>query len=306
MTTQSLKKFKFIEVSKLSSVCGAEIVCGDLRKIDDLIAAEIREAWLEHLVVVIRNQRLNKEDLVTIGGYFGNFQYSNPLSSPLVTSGKVPSQGGKFTDFPEITVVSNIVEKNVALGGLGDGDVVWHTDMSSFDEPPNQTILYAIEVPSAGGDTYFCNMYEALNTLPKDTYKRIKNLNLKHDLLIVAAGHLRRVLAHLANLEPEESPGAIHPLIRTHPETKKDCLYLGRRSNAYLTGMPRGQSDEILQALWDHSTNQNLSWCHEWKQGDLIMWDNRCVMHRRDSFDPEERRLMHRVVIKGSQPYLQT
>ncbi len=182
MTTQSLKKFKFIEVSKLSSVCGAEIVCGDLRKIDDLIAAEIREAWLEHLVVVIRNQRLNKEDLVTIGGYFGNFQYSNPLSSPLVTSGKVPSQGGKFTDFPEITVVSNIVEKNVALGGLGDGDVVWHTDMSSFDEPPNQTILYAIEVPSAGGDTYFCNMYEALNTLPKDTYKRIKNLNLKYNI----------------------------------------------------------------------------------------------------------------------------
>ena len=306
MTAKNLKKFNFIEVNKLSSICGAEIVCGDLRKIDNLIAAEIREAWLDHLVVVIRNQKLNKEDLVNIGRYFGDFQYSTPLSSPSVVSGETSSQGGKFSEFPEITVVSNIVENDIALGGLGDGDVVWHTDMSSFDEPPNQTILYAIEVPWAGGDTYFCNMYEALNTLPKATYKTINNLYLKHDLLIDAAGHLRPELAHLANVAPEESPGAIHPLIRTHPETKRNCLYLGRRSNARLTGIPRSQSDEILQVLWDHSTNQNLIWRHEWKQGDLIMWDNRCVMHRRDSFNPEERRLMHRVVIKGSQPYLQT
>lgn len=299
------KNYNTLNVIPLSPTIGAEIQCGDLRQVSEPVITDIRKAWLKHLVVVVRNQNLNNSELVKLGKKFGEFQYSKPLSNPLVAAGKVTKQGGSFVNHPEITVVSNVVENGVALGGLGDSEVIWHTDMSSYNEPPNQTILYAKEVPTSGGDTYFCNMYEALNLLPEHIRFRINELSQKHDLLIDAAGNVRPELADQINKPLEETPGAIHPLIHTHPETHKNCLYLGRRSNARLMELSQKKSDKMLDILWGFSTKKQITWRHKWKTGDLIMWDNRCVMHKRDKFKPNEKRTMHRIVIKGTKPYRQ-
>ena len=141
--------------------------------------AKLRQAWLDNLVIVVRNQEMSDADLVSFGRRFGEFQKSNPLPSPLANEGKV-AQGGGDSQFPEVTVVSNIVENGVAQGGLGDGELVWHTDMSSFESPPNQTILHSIEVPASGGNTGFNNMYLAYDTLPAELRKRVEGLSLKH------------------------------------------------------------------------------------------------------------------------------
>lgn len=306
MPGQTTPSCDAINVTESSASLGAEIRCGDLRHIGDRAIADIRRAWLDHLVIVIRNQTLTDADLVAFGQRFGEFQYSTPLSNPLVAASKVARQGGAFPDYPEITVVSNVVENDVALGGLGDGEVIWHTDMSSFEAPPDQTILYTLEIPPTGGETIFCNMYEALEKLPDELRRRVDTLELKHDAMIDAAGFIRPEFSHLANSDPSETPGAIHPLIRTHPETGRDCLYLGRRSNARLIGLPLEESDALLDRLWRHSTAQAIIWCHDWRLGDVVMWDNRCAMHRREPFDPAARRIMHRVVVKGTRPYRQS
>ncbi len=285
----------------MSGALGAEVRCGDLRMAADRQIAEIRGAWLEHLVVLFRGQQFSDADLVAFGRRFGEFQYSTPLPSPLANEGKV-KQGGADARYPEVTVVSNVVENGVALGGLGDGDLIWHTDMSSYEVPPNQTILHAIEVPAAQGRTGFNNMYLACDALPADLRERVDGLMLKHDATIDAAGYLRKRFAD-AETDVRVSPGAAHPLLRTHPETGRNCLFLGRRAKSYCVGMPLAESEALLDRVWAHATQPQFAWHHEWLPGDVLMWDNRCVMHRRDPFDARERRMLHRVVIKGSRPY---
>jgi taurine dioxygenase len=281
---------------------GAEIRCADLRQADAETIREIRTAWLAHLVVHFRGQQLTDDDLIAFGRGFGEFQYSNPLPSPLANEGRV-KQGGSRETHPEITIVSNVVENGVAIGGLGDGELVWHTDMSSFEVPPNQTALYAIEVPKGGGQTGFNNMYAAYDTLPPALRKRVEHLQLKHDATIDAAGYIRKNFAHAADMDLTISPGGVHPLVRTHPETGRNCLFLGRRSKSYLVGLGIEESEALLDELWAHATQPALAWFHEWQPGDLLMWDNRCVMHRREPFDAAARRVLHRVVIKGSKPF---
>jgi taurine dioxygenase len=173
--------------------------------------------------------------------------------------------------------------------------------MSSYEAPPNQTILNAIEVPPAGGRTGFANLYLALDTLPSGLRTRVESLALKHDATIDAAGYLRKRFAE-ADPDIRVSPGATHPLVCTHPETGHNCLYLGRRSKAYLAGLALEESEALLDRLWAHATQARFTWHHEWRPGDVLMWDNRCVLHRRDPFDPGARRTLHRVVIKGTRP----
>ena len=265
MTGRTTSRYHAIDVILSPAALGAEIRCGDLRHIDDTEIAEIRRAWLDHLVVIVRNQTLTDADLVAFGQRFGEFQYTAPLKNPLVVVGKVAKQGGAFPEYPEITVVSNVVENDAALGGLGDGEVIWHTDMSSFEVPPNQTILYALEIPPTGGETSFCNMYDALEALPDDLRRGIETLDLKHDDMVDAAGFVRPEYAHLVDADPSETPGAIHPLIRTHPETGRDCLYLGRHLNAQVIGLPVEEFNDptefqlALEKLYKNYTKYDIS-----------------------------------------------
>jgi len=156
-------------------------------------------------------------------------------------------------------------------------------------------------VPAGAGRTGFDNMYLAWDTLPTNLRARVEELSLKHDATIDAAGYVRKRFAEAPG-DVRESPGASHPLVCTHPETGRNCLYLGRRAKAWLVGLPVEESEALLDRLWAHATQPHFAWHHDWRAGDVVMWDNRCVMHRRDPFDPRTRRILHRVVIKGTPP----
>ena len=279
-----------LSVRRTGGGVGAEISGADLRGIDARDFAAIRRSWIEHSVLLFRDQRLGDDDLIAFSRRFGELDWA-----------PIQETGRRFVDgHPEIYVVSNVVENGVPIGSLGAGEATWHTDMSYLDDPPIASMLYAIEVPPLGGNTGFCNMYSAYEALPAEMKRRIADLRLKHDATYNSGGYLRAGAA--ANDDPRRSAGAIHPLVLTHPDSGRRCLYLGRRRNAYLMGLPLDESEALLDALWAHATRAEFTWYNTWRVGDLVMWDNRCTMHRRDPFDPMARRIMHRTQIRGTRP----
>lgn len=266
---------------------GAEIRGVDLRRLDGDGFAAIHRAWLDHLVLLFRGQALSDDDLIAFSRRFGALDWA-----------PIQENGRRFVEgHPEIYVVSNVIENGVAIGSLGAGEAVWHTDMSYLEDPPKASMLYAIEVPPAGGNTGFTNMYAAYDALPADLKRRIAGLKVKHDGTYNSGGYVRAGVTPTD--DPRQAPGMLHPLVCTHPETGRQCLYLGRRRNAYIDGMPLAQSEALLDEVWTYATREALTWYNEWRVGDLVMWDNRCTMHRRDPFDAGSRRVMHRTQIKG-------
>ncbi len=251
---------------------------------------QIRQAWNDHLVLRFRGQKLDDPAFLKFAQLFGELD-------------KAPVHAGKdvVNPFPEITVMSNIKVDGKSIGNLGNYEAVWHTDMSYNDLCPIGSALYALEVPPVGGNTGFANMYRAYDTLPAELKREIVGKTCRHDSSRNSAGELRKGAKVI--IDPREAPGAIHPLIRTHPETHKNALFLGRRQSAYIIGMPLDQSEDLLNRLWAHATQKEFEWYQVWKVGDLILWDNRSAMHRRDAFDANSRRLMHRTQIKGGKPY---
>lgn len=269
---------------------GAEVAGVDLRRLDDAVFAAIRRAFSMHAVLLFRAQSLSDDDLIAFSRRFGPLDWA-----PVQENGRrfVPGK-------PEIYVVSNVIENGVAIGSLGAGEAVWHTDMSYLEDPPMASLLYALEVPPAGGDTSFCNMYSAYEALPEALQRRIAGLVLKHDATYNSGGYLRAGAS--ASDDPRTAPGVVHPLVSTHPESGRPCLYLGRRRNAWLVGLELAESERLLDEIWSHATKPAFTWSLAWRVGDLVLWDNRCTMHRRDPFDPAARRIMHRTQIKAAGP----
>jgi len=276
-----------IDVVPSGAALGAEVRGIDLRSMDDASFAAIYKAWLDHSVVLFRDQKLSDGDLIGFSRRFGTLD-----QAPIQENGRRFVEG-----FPEIYVVSNVVENGVEIGSLGAGEAVWHTDMSYLPDPPRASALYALEVPSSGGDTSFCSMYGAWEALPDDLRANALQLRVKHDGTYNSGGYLRAGVT--PSDDPRTAPGTFHPLVCTHPETGRRHFYLGRRRNAWLEGMPLEESNAMLDRIWELATADSLTWRHQWRVGDLVLWDNRCVMHRRDAFDPGTRRVMHRTQIKG-------
>jgi alpha-ketoglutarate-dependent taurine dioxygenase len=266
---------------------GAEIAGIDVRAIDDTAFAAIYRAWLDHQVLLLRNQRLSDADLIAFSRRFGELD-----QAPVQENGRRSVEG-----HPEIYIVSNVVEDGVAIGSLGSGEAVWHTDMSYLADPPKASALYALEVPESGGDTMFCTMYGAWEALPPEVQTRIVGLRVKHDGTYNSGGYVREGVTPTG--DPRTAPGTLHPLVRIHPETGRRGLYLGRRRNAYIEGLPLAESDSLLDEVWTYATDDRLTWRHHWQAGDLVLWDNRCTMHRRDAFEPATRRVMHRTQIRA-------
>jgi taurine dioxygenase len=276
-----------LDIIPTGGALGAEIRGLDLRRIGDATFAAIHRAWTDHAVLLFRDQSLSDDDLIAFSRRFGPLDWA-----PVQENGRrfVPGK-------PELYIVSNVLENGVAIGSLGSGELVWHTDMSYLDDPPKASMLYAIEIPPAGGNTSFCSMYAAWETLSPDLQRRCLGLHIKHDGTYNSGGYLRDGVT--ATDDPRSSPGAVHPLVCRHPESARRCLYLGRRRNAYLMGMTLAESEALLDALWAHIDDPALAWTQVWRPGDLVMWDNRCTMHKRDVFDGAARRIMHRTQIKG-------
>jgi taurine dioxygenase len=189
------------------------------------------------------------------------------------------------------------MEKGEPIGSLGNGEAVWHTDMSYVEVPPKASLLYALETPAVGGNTSFVNMYAVYDALPDTLKRRIAGLRVKHDGTYNSGGFVRQGV--IPSDDPREAPGALHPLVYTHPETGRAALYLGRRRNAYVDGLDLAESEALIGQLWDHVDRSGSVWTHAWRPGDLVIWDNRCTMHRRDAFDAGTRRILHRTQVKG-------
>jgi taurine dioxygenase len=280
-----------VRVRPTGAALAADIEGVDLAGgIDPETTDAIKRAWGDHLVLRFRGQRLSDDDLMRFSRQLGELDWA-----PIAAAGDAP-EGREY-----VMVVSNVVENGEPIGQLGAYEAVWHTDMSYIAEPPMASALYAIEVPPAGGDTGFCNMYLAYETLPGELRQRVEGRQCRHDASRNSAGELRRGFVDAP--DATQVVGAEHPIVRTHPMTGRKALFLGRRRNAYIPGLPLTESETLLDALWAHCTKPEFAWYQQWRAGDLILWDNRCVMHRRDAFDPATRRVMHRTQVKGDRPF---
>jgi taurine dioxygenase len=268
-------------VTPLSSALGAQIHGIDAAAIDDAGFERVRAAWLEHLVLLFRNQRLDDRALVEFTSRFGELE-------------EAPLFGGRryVEEHPEVMIISNVAVDGREIGSLGNAEAFWHTDLNFVEEPPAASCLFAHEVPPTGGDTGFANMYAAFEALPQDVAARIAGRRIRHDARFNSAGYLREVRV----------PDTLHPIVRRHPETLRNALYLGRRAHARIEDMAVDESDALLDTLWAHATSDAFTWHHQWRAGDLLIWDNRCTLHRRDSFDASQRRVMHRTQTRGSRP----
>ena len=248
----------------------------------------INESWNERLVLVFKKQNLNDPKLINFSKYFGELDPPGPNPYGITF----------LPEFPEINVISNVKnEQGTPIGNLGDGEAVWHADMTYLDLPPKAGILYALEVPENQGNTHFANMNLAYSELPAALKEKIDGKILIHDSAHNSAGMLRKGYSEVN--DPTETPGARHPIVITDKSTNKKLLFLGRRPHAYIVGLEVEESENLLDEIWKHATQEKYTWTQQWEKGDLLMWKNLNVLHKRDAFDPNTRRIMHRTQLKG-------
>src|SRR3954466_10878661 len=272
-----------IRVRPLSPALGAEIIGVDLREpLDDATFEKILATWHRHLVILLRGQKLAEEDQVRFAERFG-------LPAKIHTKQFMQKH-------PAVMLISNIREDGKPIGALPDGEMHFHTDQCHQERPAMASMLYALEVPSAGGNTLFANGYRAYETLPDEIKRRIdghKALNA-YDYDTAAMKRGTRIA--------EGVPSHVHPVVRTHPATGRKALYVNRLMTVRIEGLPAQESDELLDLLFDHQERRECIYEHVWRPGDLLMWDNRCALHARTDFSPSERRLIRRVTILGEKP----
>ena len=293
-----------ILVEKLSAPLGAKITGIDFSQpINDEIRKFLKKAWSDHLIIIFKGQQhISQEHHIQATSIFGN-----------------PVPGASRSYFEAANVESNLLSQHEEIimvtnmgpdgkpakenASLGSGEVVWHSDNSYIEEPPIGSFLRSLVLPEDGGNTSFSNQYLAYETLPSDVKAKIVGLYTKQDASRNSAGKLRPGLK--APICLEEVPGPNHPLVRLHPVSKKPALYLGRRRvfpSQYIIGWNREESEEMLDFLWEHATQDRFKYTHAWELGDMILWDNRCTMHYRDPINSDQLRVMHRTQMQREKP----
>ena len=286
-----LVKERLRAVQHDSNVC-ADIEGFDFNNYDDNDITEVRRFWLQYGVIRFKRTRITDEQQVKFSRHFGEF----------VIHPKQLQEGGHPTH-PEILVISNAMKDGKPSGAMGNSEATWHTDTWFYERPPAAAILRAVAVPPSGGDTYFLSSYIAYETLPEAIRKAIAGRQIFFQNVYDKTGKLRLGKSAPSSRDFREWSGIVHPLVRTHGETGRLALYLGGTiDGAWIVGMPLDESNALLAELWDHTTNTKHVFVQKWDEGDIMMWDNRCTMHRRDSFDPASSRIMHRTTTSGERP----
>jgi taurine dioxygenase len=284
-----------VRVVPTGAALGADIEGFDIKSVEPDEYRAIRTAWLDHLVIRIRGQDFDDDDHVRFARLFGDIE----LPARVRNTGK-----GLHSKYQEISLISNIKQNGVPIGALGDGECVWHSDMSFTERPPSGSFLHAYEVPEKGGDTSFLNMYMVYEALPAELKSAVQGRQIKHESVHGSDLRVRPGMSEPTSGDVRDYPGVVHPILRIHPETRRTALYLGRRCNGYIPGLPIDESEDLLNRLWAHAEASPHVWTQIWQVGDLIIWDNRCAMHKRTAFDPNARRRMHRAVVNGDRPII--
>ena len=271
-------------VARLSPEVGAEIRGLDLsRPLETDTIVDINNAWLEHLVLVFRCGPITEKEQARFAAYFGKTVGAH------VTQRK---DGGDR----RLMLISNIRENGKPIGALPDGELMFHSDSAFIEKPLKGTILYAEEVTSAGGHTLFANMYQVYDVLPKPLRTKLTGLQAVNIFDY-------KTLVKSVRFDRNTSPHAVHPAVRTHPETGRKALYVNRLMTEELVGIAPKESDAMLEELFKYVENSDHIYEHVWEVNDLVMWDNRCTQHARTDFPAKERRLLRRVGIEGDRPF---
>jgi taurine dioxygenase len=273
-------------ITPRSQALGAEVVGLDLRKpIDDATLKTIRTAFDDNIVLIFRDQTLSEDDQQRAAGYFGKVHVRR---RPVTTT----DPGGQF-DTP-FMLVTNIVEDGKAIGVFGDGEMWFHHDTSYYPEPHRATLLYSMKLPSWGGNTCFSNMYLAYERIPPALRRRLEGRTVMqvHD-------YKRRERLDLSTIDLNKVRHHEQPIFITHPATGRKALYISRLMSAQIIGLSREESDVALDELFEISEDPAIIYEHEWRLGDLVIWDNWCSIHARQDFPREEPRLMRRLTIEG-------
>jgi taurine dioxygenase len=272
-----------LQTRPLSPALGVEIMGVDLSaQMSDELFTRIQDCWHQNLVVLFRDQRLSENDQVRFAERFG------PLA--------VSHTRRYTTANPAVMLISNIRENGKQIGALPDGEMQFHSDQCYQEKPAMASMLYAIEIPSLGGNTLFANAYAAYETLGSDIKRRIHGCKAVHAYDYDSASMKRGTKIR------ESVPHFAHPLVRTHPATGRKALYVNRLMTVGIEGLTEAESDELLDHLFQHQENPAFIYEHVWRINDLLMWDNRCTLHARSDFSSDERRLMRRVTVLGERP----
>jgi taurine dioxygenase len=267
----------------LSPALGLEVLGVDLRNpIGTELAAQLEDVWHRGLVILLRDQHLTEEDEVRFAECFGELAKTLNVHA----TGKHPAT----------MLISNIRKDGKPIGALPDGEMQFHTDQCYIERPAKASMLYAIEVPSVGGNTLFANAYMAYETLPDAVKRRIDGRKA-----INAYDYANASVKRGTQLG-EGVPHYSHPVVRTHPATGRKALYVNRLMTLAIEGLREAESDELLDVLFDHQEQRQFVYEHVWRVGDILMWDNRCTLHARTDFSSAERRLMRRVTMLGEKP----
>jgi len=278
-----------IKVRLLSEACGAEISGVDLSKpLSEAEVAAIKDAWGKHLVLVFRGQKVSQEDQLRFAAYFGDLGSRKKAPEAL----RLRAEGTQ-QDNEKVLLVSNIKVDGKPIGAFGEGEFWFHIDSGYTAKPYKYTFLYALELPSRGGNTMFSNMYKAYDAVPavlKDKLKGKKALHI-HEY--------NRAKQASSSGDISGIPHHYHPIFITHPDTGRKTLFVDRLMTTRIEGVSEAESDAILDQLYEIGERRDYIFEHVWQLGDFLMWDNRCTIHARTDFPKEERRLLRRCTVEG-------
>ncbi len=279
-----------LEIRPLSDALGAEVTGLDLTQpLDDATKARIQDAFLKHHLLCFRSQPLEPAEFARVAGYFGKPQLQLLRKR-------------RHGETPEVSILESTYKRPedkpddmrlVRLSG-------WHTDDSYFAVPAKATMLQSIQIPDSGGETKFCNMRKAYLDLPEETRQRLDGLRAVHGY------DTKRAPARAVKLtkeEENETPDVDHPLIRTHEDTGEKTIYFNSNRTDQIVGMAREESDALLDMIYDHVTLPKYQYHHKWRVGDILLWDNRCMMHAVNmDFPVGQTRLHQRILLEGARP----
>jgi taurine dioxygenase len=293
-----------IEVIPTGAALGAEIKGLDWSQdMPSEVLERFEEIFNEHLVVMMRGQNLEKTRVMELADMFGGRFI--PGSRQFYIKAGIKPGSHRVSDIKGLGQISNLDKDGKPqkhTEGTGSLAIAWHTDNSYMEEPPKASMLNAVQVPiNGGGHTMFANQYMAYEELSDELKKEIEGKHILNDICRNTAGRLRLTFEEPKSREDIQGP--IHPMVRIHPATGKRCLYLGRRwarPSSYIVEMPNDEGDDLLDRLWAHATQDKYVWVHDtWQPQDLVVWDNRCTLHRRTEIDPNQVRYLHRACVVG-------